>query len=222
MKKLACLIAFIAVLIVLSGCVGVPPAPGNGPTLAEMQVCSADLECVLVDRDCCGCRGGTMVSINESFLQQYNDKFLEICKVIDIACPAIMSEDPSCSPDAIPVCSEGKCSFELSPPPAPVDIYFQPMQCQGIPWSETLGKEGGARSYYLENYDVEILSIEEICENIVVCQACDVCPTQCYYKAVVDQTDRVKMLTIGWVDGLPAGGRPEYIEPFNIFLPNFN
>lgn len=197
MKKLIYLIAFIAVLIVLSGCVEEGSGSGNGSNLGEMQVCGNDFECIFVDQGCCGCSvGGKMVSINKSFLQQYSKEFLEICTVISVPCQPIVSKDPSCSENAVPVCKTGKCGFKVVPQAVPTSIYYQPMQCEGLPW---IGGEK-AIPYYFENYDIEMLSFEEVCENIVVCQACSVCPTQCHYQAEINQTNLAKMLELGWTN----------------------
>ncbi len=121
MKKVI-FIGLLVLAVALSGCVEDGAGPGNGgvgnggngPTLEEMQVCSVDEDCIIVERDCCPCTaGGGRVSINKNFLQQYNEEFLEICKVIDIACPLIMSNDPICSENAVPACVQGKCSFVI-------------------------------------------------------------------------------------------------------------
>jgi len=69
---------------------------GESKTEGNSKSCSADSDCVLVDEGCCNCNsGGKRTAINKNFMEQYNENLEASCK--DTACPAVISDDPSCA-----------------------------------------------------------------------------------------------------------------------------
>ena len=82
-------------------------------------------------------------------------------------------------------------------------MRFQPMQCESVPWLEDWPMDGseelGIVYHYQKNYGIEIISAQKICPpGTVVCEACGVCPTECYYKAEILEKDRPQMAALGW------------------------
>ncbi len=70
----------------------------------DFYSCSQDSDCIKVKNDCCGCNaGGSATAINKNFKTQWKGN----CNEIGIACPAVMSNDPSCF--AEPKCENNKC-----------------------------------------------------------------------------------------------------------------
>jgi len=72
----------------------------------DFNSCTADSECVPVRADCCGCNaGGKAAAINKKFIFEWNKQ----PSCAGIMCPAVMSNDPSCS--GVPKCVNNKCEI---------------------------------------------------------------------------------------------------------------
>ncbi len=73
----------------------------------DFYSCNQDSDCIKVKADCCGCTaGGSATAINKTFKNQWKNN----CNEIDIDCPTVMSNDPSCFKE--PKCVENKCVLE--------------------------------------------------------------------------------------------------------------
>jgi hypothetical protein len=78
----------------------------RGPAAAE---CRKDADCVLVADGCCGCHeGGKQRAIPSRARAAHEKKRQGSCR--ETVCPAVMSQDPSCSAAAA-VCKEGMCKL---------------------------------------------------------------------------------------------------------------
>lgn len=83
-------------------------------TNEKMKKCSVDEDCILINTDCCGCNsGGKNTAINKAFQQDWRN-YLS-CETKSVVCPAVMSNDPSCSENATAACIQEKCSVEIPP-----------------------------------------------------------------------------------------------------------
>ncbi len=72
----------------------------------DLYVCKLDADCVKVDSGCCGCdAGGNASSVNKIYEKDWKGKLLNDCK--EIMCPAVISNDPSCS--GVLKCINNKC-----------------------------------------------------------------------------------------------------------------
>lgn len=70
----------------------------------DFYACEKDSDCISVKADCCGCTaGGAAISINIKYRQEWNKKL----NCAGIMCPAVMSDDPSCSQK--PKCINNSC-----------------------------------------------------------------------------------------------------------------
>lgn len=79
------------------------------PTEEEMTYCDKDDDCIIVSGDCCDCTGGGKAGVtNKKYYNFWLDKFEKECKG-KRWCPAIMSQDWTCS--AEPKCVNGKCTL---------------------------------------------------------------------------------------------------------------
>ncbi len=75
----------------------------------DLYVCKLDADCVKVDSGCCGCNaGGNASSINKIYENIWKNKISNDCK--EISCPAVMSNDPSCS--GVLKCINNKCTIK--------------------------------------------------------------------------------------------------------------
>lgn len=75
----------------------------NDPAIA----CVTDEDCTLVNESCCGCGGGgNQVAINGEYEDAYAD-YLDCPE--DVVCVASISNDPSCSADAVAICEDSLC-----------------------------------------------------------------------------------------------------------------
>ena len=73
--------------------------------------CSTDDDCVIVDRDLCGCLVGPngVVAINVSYISDFNN---EQDNVVAKACPEVApSVEKECSPSARAVCQARTCKI---------------------------------------------------------------------------------------------------------------
>ncbi len=81
----------------------------------EIDSCTTDEDCILVQNGCCGCSaGGSNTSINKKYMFFWNREILG-SKCTSVMCPAVMSNDYTCHGQVTPHCTvENKCV--LSPP----------------------------------------------------------------------------------------------------------
>jgi hypothetical protein len=85
---------------------GAPHKAKAKPATAE---CHMDSDCILVPDGCCGCNeGGKQRGIPAAARDGYEKKRKTACR--SSACPALMSEDPSCVTGHA-VCKAGKCAL---------------------------------------------------------------------------------------------------------------
>lgn len=74
----------------------------------KLYLCAQDSDCTLVKAGCCGCNaGGNKTSINQAYVDYWNKKLDRTCR--DTGCPAVISNDISCSSEAR--CVKNKCSL---------------------------------------------------------------------------------------------------------------
>lgn len=74
----------------------------------EIYICEEDRECISVSAGCCGCSsGGQATTINEDYLDYWNNKLAEDCQ--EIGCIAVMSNHWTCF--AEPKCVNNKCEL---------------------------------------------------------------------------------------------------------------
>jgi hypothetical protein len=111
--------------------VGEPVAPSGGapaaapvadvPVSDEDRACSADADCALTSKDCCGCRAlGENVGVRKDRLEAVAARRAPICR--EIVCAMAMSEHPSCSATRA-VCRDGLCVPETTAAaPGGVDV----------------------------------------------------------------------------------------------------
>jgi hypothetical protein len=73
--------------------------------------CKIDDDCVIVDKDPCGCSAGPqgVVAINVNYITDFNA--LNNAKMVAKACPAISSTQKECSPTARGVCKARTCKI---------------------------------------------------------------------------------------------------------------
>lgn len=73
--------------------------------------CQADEDCIIVDKDPCGCLIGPegVTAINASYTLDFNKMQ---SKAVTKACPdRALSQEKECSPFAVPVCRENVCQI---------------------------------------------------------------------------------------------------------------
>jgi hypothetical protein len=76
------------------------------PEQNELRTCNADADCIAVSAGCCGCTAGGMnTPINSKYESAWRRALAQRC--VDIVCPAVMSDDPSCH--SKPQCVDGQC-----------------------------------------------------------------------------------------------------------------
>lgn len=74
----------------------------------DLTLCASDSQCISVASGCCGCTaGGSNMAINKDKKEQWSKQRVSNCK--DIICPAVISQDESCS--ATPMCIKGQCAL---------------------------------------------------------------------------------------------------------------
>ena len=78
----------------------------------KMYRCKADSECVIVDRDLCGCLIGPkgVVAINSEYSFDFSrmmEKKFESMKM----CPEEVKAEKECSPSARPACKANRCTI---------------------------------------------------------------------------------------------------------------
>ncbi len=83
---------------------------------AELQAsfhrCQADSDCIIVDRDPCGCLKGPegVTAINANMSLEFS-RFLEKRAAVAEVCPSIGSVERECSATARPVCQQNMCKI---------------------------------------------------------------------------------------------------------------
>lgn len=78
--------------------------PSGEITMEEMTRCTADGDCIMTRKTCCGCEaGGESFSINKIYDTYWNELVDGQCGA-DVLCPAVMV----CTA-TIPVCLNGSC-----------------------------------------------------------------------------------------------------------------
>jgi hypothetical protein len=81
--------------------------------------CVADGDCVAVKSDCCGCTaGGENIAINREFKAGWELQLDAECK--GIACPAVMSQHPSCF--STPACVDNTCTLKPTAPSTTIPV----------------------------------------------------------------------------------------------------
>lgn len=78
-----------------------------------LSSCKTSEDCEFVNdpthaNGCCGCmQGGKAIAINKINVQAFSDELAKACAAT--MCIQVISNDPSCAPDAQAVCVEGQC-----------------------------------------------------------------------------------------------------------------
>ena len=107
-------------------------------------------------------------------------------------------------------------SFLNEPPPAAeVWLTYAPQQCVTPPWQEWYQSGRGpkyfvkpteeqlAHDYLSFALNIETKKVEKVQPtDVVVCQACVVCPQGYYINVLVNRSDRSKLLELGWQDAI--------------------
>lgn len=78
----------------------------------RMYNCQADEECIIVDKDPCGCLKGpaSVTSINADFSLEFSKLMDKKFASMEV-CPAVGSTEKECSPSARPVCKDNRCQI---------------------------------------------------------------------------------------------------------------
>lgn len=73
--------------------------------------CKADEDCIIVDKDPCGCAVGPkgVVAVNVNYLTDFNA--LNSQKMVTKACSEVLSREKECSPSARAVCKAHTCKI---------------------------------------------------------------------------------------------------------------
>ena len=73
--------------------------------------CKADEDCIIVDKDPCGCAVGPkgVVAINVNYLTDFNA--LNSQKMVTKSCSEVLSREKECSPSARAVCKAHTCKI---------------------------------------------------------------------------------------------------------------
>ncbi len=162
--------------------------------LEQANYCSADYDCTLltdVGIGTCPVLANKSSDLTKvrGLMKQYEDAN---CPVFTLQCPI----NPI--PEQIK-CNSGKCAAIPYVPGQTTYVQFQPMQCEGLPWWQSI-EEAAIKEYYSGNYGIEIISVGEICTDAITCQACSVCPTGCFFEAEILEKDKVQMEVLGWTE----------------------
>lgn len=78
----------------------------------RMYRCKEDDECIIVDKDPCGCLKGPkgVVAINSSYSLDFSNLMTKKFASMEI-CPDNASTEKECSPSARPVCQANRCKI---------------------------------------------------------------------------------------------------------------
>lgn len=84
---------------------------GTRQTGADANMaCNLESDCQILDAGCCGCsQGGKRIVLNKEFATQFIQSL--DCGHKQIACPQVISTDPSCNQNNHAVCNMGKCGI---------------------------------------------------------------------------------------------------------------
>ena len=79
--------------------------------LARVYSCKQDEDCLIVDKDPCGCMVGPkgVVAININYITDFNA--INKVKMVTKACPQKVSKEKECSPSARAVCKARRCKI---------------------------------------------------------------------------------------------------------------
>ncbi len=79
---------------------------------ARVYACSTDEDCIIVDKDPCGCSAGPkgVVAINVNHIVDFNA--MNNKNAVTSACAETVSQEKECSPSARPVCKARRCKIE--------------------------------------------------------------------------------------------------------------
>lgn len=83
-------VSLLLILFISSCHLSNKASPSKAPPLSQYQTtCHKDSDCVLVDKDCCGCSaGGESIAINKSQKDIYNKDLHSRCSGEPRLCPA--------------------------------------------------------------------------------------------------------------------------------------
>lgn len=78
----------------------------------KMYQCQTHNECIIVDKDPCGCFKGPegVTAINAAYSLEFSRLLQEQSAVAEV-CPAVASEERECSESARPVCRRNACTI---------------------------------------------------------------------------------------------------------------
>ena len=78
----------------------------------RIYACSTDEDCIIVDKDPCGCSVGPegVVAINVNHIVDFNT--MNTHNTVASACGENVSQEKECSPSAHPVCKARRCKIE--------------------------------------------------------------------------------------------------------------
>ena len=78
----------------------------------KMYKCETDAQCIVVDKDPCGCAKGpkSITAINEDFSLEFSDLIAKKFTGMEM-CPDTESHEKECSPSARPACVEKHCKI---------------------------------------------------------------------------------------------------------------
>ncbi len=79
---------------------------------ARVYACSKDEDCIIVDKDPCGCSVGPkgVVAINVNYIVDFNA--MNNQKTVTTTCSEKLSQEKECSPSAHAVCKARHCKIE--------------------------------------------------------------------------------------------------------------
>ena len=80
--------------------------------MTKMTACNTNEECIIVDRDPCGCLKGPqgVTAINASYSLEFS-KMMEKRFALATACPSVGSTEKECSASARPICLQNRCKI---------------------------------------------------------------------------------------------------------------
>lgn len=78
----------------------------------RVRVCTADEQCIIVDRDPCGCFKGPegVMAINSAMSLEFS-QLVQAETSGSTVCPEVGSSEKECSSSARPVCQQNKCTI---------------------------------------------------------------------------------------------------------------